>query len=210
MLAEQFRLPRQSDQGQYLMLWCEAAGMVPQVEGFVQNFGIPVLSGGGFDSITGKHNLGRWIVTSDQLVVIGVIGDRDEDGLALLDGRADDIGAFIDDYAGAYTHPGGEPLLGHVKWEHLAVTEEQVVDLDLETAPAKRRADRNRRGIEAVEDTVQAEAVPPREMRRIVREWVAGWVDGGPYIALRRRERPLRRRAVEAVDYLDFGEEGEE
>lgn len=203
--AADFRLPRQHDQHQYLMLWCEAAGMVPQVGGFVPQWGIPVLSGGGFDSTTAKHELGLWIALSDRQVVIGVIGDYDEDGLANVDGRADDINQFITDYATAYTHPDGRPLLGHVKWEHLAVTAEQVVDLDLPTDPAKDRDPRNRRGIEAVEFTVQAEAIPPEQLRRIVRSWVAGWVDAEAYIALRRRERELRRQGVQAVDDLDLG-----
>ena len=48
---------RQAGQPVQLYLWCEAGGMVPQLARVADPYDVPVLSGGGFDSITMKHEL---------------------------------------------------------------------------------------------------------------------------------------------------------
>ena len=59
--AKNFRLDRQHGQGRRLQVWCEAAGMVPQLERVAEPYGIPVTSSGGFDSTTTKYFVGRQI-----------------------------------------------------------------------------------------------------------------------------------------------------
>lgn len=49
-------IDRQRDQETRLVVWCEAQGMVPQLERVAAPYSIPVYSSGGFDSVTAKHN----------------------------------------------------------------------------------------------------------------------------------------------------------
>jgi len=57
--VEHFTLDRQQGQLQRLMLWCEAAGMVPQLQHVADDYSVQVCSSGGFDSLTSKHRIGR-------------------------------------------------------------------------------------------------------------------------------------------------------
>jgi hypothetical protein len=54
--ATTYRLDRQTGQPVVLELWCETAGMVPQLARIGADFGISCYSGGGFDGLTGKHD----------------------------------------------------------------------------------------------------------------------------------------------------------
>ena len=62
--GDRFRLNRQQDQPVHLMVWCEAGGMLPQLARYCDDYGVTVLSSGGFDSVTTKHALGREIADS--------------------------------------------------------------------------------------------------------------------------------------------------
>ena len=53
--VQQFRLDRQDGQEQRLFIMCEAGGMAPQLAEAVDDYGITVISSGGFESVTEKH-----------------------------------------------------------------------------------------------------------------------------------------------------------
>ena len=57
--ARRLRLDRQAGQVRRLALWCEASGMVPQLQRIADPFGIGVYSSGGFDSVTANHQIAR-------------------------------------------------------------------------------------------------------------------------------------------------------
>jgi hypothetical protein len=67
VLAEGYRRDRTEGQTRKLMLFCEAAGMVPQLAALANPYGLPVTSSGGFDSLTDKHGLAKKIVESGVL-----------------------------------------------------------------------------------------------------------------------------------------------
>ena len=77
--AQNFRFPRQRGQPRRLLIAVEAAGMVPQVERVAAPFGIPVSSGGGFDSLTAKHDLACLLAGWGRAEVLH-IGDHDPSG----------------------------------------------------------------------------------------------------------------------------------
>jgi hypothetical protein len=58
---DNYSLNRQIGQPVYTLLGCEAAGMVPQLARVAHPRGVSVLSGGGFDSLTAKHDLAQEI-----------------------------------------------------------------------------------------------------------------------------------------------------
>jgi hypothetical protein len=66
--AERFRLDRQQDQEVKLVIACEAAGMVPQLERVADEYGVPVITGGGFDSTTRRYDLAEAISEEDRLI----------------------------------------------------------------------------------------------------------------------------------------------
>src|SRR5260370_6328844 len=66
---------RQRGQERRLVVWCEAAGMVPQLARIARPFGIEVCSSGGVDSLTDKHRIGPLWAASGLPVL--PIGDHD-------------------------------------------------------------------------------------------------------------------------------------
>lgn len=50
-------LDRTAGQPTRLIVMCEAAGMVPQLARVAEPYGVPVISSGGFESVTDKHDL---------------------------------------------------------------------------------------------------------------------------------------------------------
>ena len=172
--AERFRLDRQQGQPTKIVLACEAQGMVPQLESVAAGFGVPVISGGGFDSVTAKYNLAKDLAAYDSPVEVLHIGDHDPSGAHIFLALKEDIKAFVD------------TLGGEVEFHRLAVTPTQMKRLKLPTAPAKKSDKRAFHG-----KTCQAEAIAPDDLARIVRDAIESRIDK------RTRDRVLRREKRE-------------
>lgn len=157
-LASAYTRDPAPDQEVDLEVWVEAAGMVPQVARVAGPYGVPVFSGGGFDSVTAKHDAALRIVERSRRgrrTVVLHIGDHDPSGCSIIDSAAADVSKFCDDYH--------EP--NSVTFRRIAVTPDQVETLRLPTAPPKAT---DRRG-ERMAYTVQAEALAPPILAEIVR-----------------------------------------
>lgn len=176
--ATDFTLDHQFGQPVRLWLLCEAAGMAPMLARVADDYGVPVLSSGGFDSLTSKFNLARELAGAEAAEVLH-IGDLDPSGEHLFTALAEDVSAMV----------GG--LGGNVPtFTRLAVTRQQVVEFGLSTAPPKAT---DRRSF--VGETTQAEAIPPDVLSRIVAQ------------AIRTRRDPeafedVLARETEAREYL--------
>lgn len=176
--ATNFTLDRQANQPRKLMLWCEAAGMAPQLAAAVKDYQVPVLSSGGFDSVTTKHKMAKRFSEMGDVVVLH-IGDHDPSGVHICSSLDEDLRAFVGHYGGT------------VAVTRLAVTPEQVDEMDLPTAPPKSRDRRSFSG-----RTTQAEAIPPRRLREIVRAAVDYRVDPDLFADTLKREKPFRESVV--------------
>ena len=151
-IAKQARLDRQDGQERKLVLACEAEGMLPQLRRTADDYGVPVISGGGFDSTTSKHALAQAIADEDRDVELLHVGDHDPSGAHMFLAMAEDIEAFTAELGGVVT------------FTRLAVTPDQIRDLRLPTAPAKGGDKRAFIG-----QTCQAEAIAPDVLAEIVR-----------------------------------------
>mgnify|MGYP001109815484 CR=1 FL=1 len=120
---------------------------------------IPVLSSGGFDSLTAKHELALEMSQSMALPEVLHLGDYDPFGVHLFKALAEDVGAMIEKL------DGNVPL-----FSRLAVTPEQIANLALPSAPPKKT---DRRAFDA-DFTVQCEAIPPDVLTGILRTAIEG------------------------------------
>jgi hypothetical protein len=120
-------------------------------------FGVPVMTSGGFDSLTAKHDLARELAakldTGTRAEILH-LGDLDPSGEHLFTSLAEDVAAMCKSLSGA------EPA-----FTRLAVTREQADRLDLPTAPPK-PTDRRR----FIGETVQCEAIDPATLSGILRD----------------------------------------
>lgn len=165
--AEAFTLDRQQGQPVRLWLLCEAAGMAPMLSRTAHEYGVPVLSSGGFDSLTAKHDLAQepaGAMRTEQEVEVLHIGDLDPSGVHLFTSLAEDVEAMVRALGGS----------DDLTFTRLAVTREQAADMALPTAPPKAT---DRRAFSG--QTVQAEAIPPDVLAGIVRGAIVERQDGG-------------------------------
>ena len=130
--ADRFRLDRQEGQESRLVIACEAEGMIPQLERVARPFGVPVISGGGFNSTTKRYDLAVALSEIDAQVEFLHIGDHDWHGVHIYLALKEDVTAFVDE------------LGGEVSFERLAVVPDQIRDLRLPRR-SRRRARRSTR-----------------------------------------------------------------
>lgn len=190
LAAEDFTLDRQEGQQRRLEVWCEAAGMVPQLENVAAPFGVGVYSAGGFDSLTVKYLAAVRIVNRVAPTVILHVGDLDPDGCAIVDSVADDLAAFVADL--------GQP--GHLEVVRLVVTPQQVVELALPEAPVKLRKDGQAIRGGAMGATVQAEAIDPGTLAELVRAEISARIDEAAYDRVLEREWAAQCELLRVID----------
>ena len=182
--AKGFKLDRQQGQPVRLWLLCEAAGMAPMLARAAGPYGVPVLSSGGFDSLTAKHDLARELTEAPeggQAVEVLHIGDLDPSGVHLFTSLAEDVQAMC----------YGLHLESAPRFTRLAVTPAQADALALPTAPPKPTDRRAFTG-----DTVQAEAIPPDVLSRMVRDAIEARQDEGTMRDLLAYEADARAELV--------------
>lgn len=158
-----YRTDRQRGQPVRLAVWCEAAGMAPQLERVCEPYSIPVYSSGGFDSVTAKHNMARSFARIGRVRILH-IGDHDPSGVHIFGSLDEDVRAFIGEF-------GGDA--GFIR---LAVTPDHIARYGLPTAPPKETDRRNFTG-----QTVQAEALPPDILARILQDAIGVHLDMDVY-----------------------------
>jgi hypothetical protein len=141
--AKIYRIDRQRHQDSRLVVWCEAQGMVPQLERVTASYSIPVYSSGGFDSVTVKHAVAQEFSNLGNVIVLH-IGDHDPSGVHVFGSLDEDITAFLGEFG------------GYAEFVRLAVIPEQIEHYGLPTAPPKVTDRRAFTGL-----TTQAEALPP-------------------------------------------------
>jgi hypothetical protein len=171
--AESYRRERQENQDARVEVWCEAAGMASQIASVVAEYGVPVFSSGGFDSLTSKWEAAQRIEDQGHTVVLHV-GDYDEAGEDIYTAVAEDVEAFV--------RPGG------VEFRRVAITPEQIERYDLPAAPDS--------------GAVQAEALPPDALADEIRHAVLSEIDAdvlAEIVAEEAVEREQIRDMVEKV-----------
>lgn len=185
--ADGFRLDRQQGQARRLLFAVEAAGMVPLIERIADPYGVTVLSCGGFDSTTAKHDLAQ-VLTEWHSAEVLHVGDHDPSGVHVFSSIAEDVTAFMDGLGA-----GLAPI-----FTRLAVTPQQIVSLGLPTAPPK---ETDRRKFEG--ETTQVEAIPPDVLAQIITDAITNRIDRSAYEAVladeHRTKMQFRRALIPAL-----------
>lgn len=148
-----YRRHRRHGQASQLYVACEASGMVPMLARATRQYGVTVISSGGFDSVTMKRQLARASTTWP--ITVLHIGDHDPSGVHIFQSFAEDVGAFAEADGGSVT------------FQRIAVLPDHIDRYSLPTAPPKATDRRAFHG-----QTVQAEALPPDLLVDLVKQAV--------------------------------------
>ena len=178
--AKDYRKDRQAGQTERLVLWCEAAGMVPQLARVAAPYGVPVKSSGGFDSVTSKHSAGALWGDGVPVTVLHV-GDHDPSGECMFDALAEDVVTFGNHYD------------NDIGFHRIAVLPEHIRTFDLPTAPPKASTHQARK---QMTETVQCEALSPDQLAEIVDNAIVSCLDLSIY------DQVLQQEAQECMQLV--------
>lgn len=205
------RLDRNTDQPHHIELWCEAAGMAPMLSQMVRHRDVTVYSTGGFSSVTVTYEVAQRIARRDKPTYFLHIGDFDPSGESIFTSMSQDIGSFVASEFGATWNPHTGLVYGRDGSvderffipERVALTEDQVAEYDLPTAPPKGSDSRSANWIG---ETTQAEALPPDLLEQIVRGKLDELTDADILADVEAREAADERRLLEAVTDLSVAD----
>lgn len=186
--AKGYRRNRTEEQDVRIEVWCEAAGMAPQLAQVAQPYGVGVYSTGGFSSVTVTHEVAQRVVSQDQPTVFLHLGDYDPSGESIFEAMSEDIDAFV---VGE-----GSDFEEHFRPERVALTLAQVREYGLPTAPPKKTDTRSRSWTGS---TCQAEAMDPATLASVLREAIESHLDLELYHEVLDRERRERDALVAEV-----------
>lgn len=183
-MAGSYRRDKLARQPRHIEVWCEAAGMMPQLARIASRYSIPVYSSGGFDSVTAKFDLSKRICDVGKPATILHLGDYDPSGIMIFRAVEEDVQAFV--------LADRRWLNVDVEFRRVALTREQVDRFRLPTAPPKQRGNSHARTWSDSE-TCQLEALAPDELAAILEDAIVNQIDRGILEEDRVAERRERR-----------------
>jgi hypothetical protein len=179
--ARGYRRDREEGQPQRIELWCEAAGMLGQLERVARDYSIPVRSGGGFSSLSAVRLVADRVLSADRPTLLLHVGDFDPSGESIFTSLSEDAAAFVREDRTVHTI--------YLEAQRVALTAQQVADHALPTAPPKATDGRSRGWTGG---TCQLEALPPDDLAWIVDDAIRSHLDLNTYhkvIALEQDDR---------------------
>jgi hypothetical protein len=189
-LAATAQLDRQLGQDRQLALWVETEGMAPLVSAVAHEFSMPLLSGGGFDSITNKMKFADLVASAVRPLTILHIGDLDHSGDTIWRSLVEDLTAMA-------RHLGGE-----LEIQRIACLDRHIDELGLPYADVDpgRADDGSNHGAQfAGTRGCQAEAIDPPDLLRIIRDAIEPRTDRGVWDEVLRDEHAARIAALKAL-----------
>jgi hypothetical protein len=159
------------DEPVFVEFWIEKDALAGTIYDATAEFDVPLMVARGYSSITFIHTAAEAIAAAGKPAFIYRLGDWDPSG----QDSADHIERKLREYA-----PG---ILIH--FEKLSVTPRRIAEWDLPTRPTKVTDNRAKRWIG---DSVELDAIPPDQLRRLVRS------------AIERHISPNRLRVIEAAE----------
>lgn len=164
-----------NDQPEYVELWSEKDALAGVIYEVTAEWDVPLLVTRGYPSITYLYEAAANIAAQGKPATIYYCGDHDPSGIDIERFAREQIVAMAPDVK--------------VRFQRLAVLPEQIDEYDLPLRPTKKTDSRSKnfRG-----GSVEVDAIPPRELRRIVRDAIESHVDPDVHARMRQNEQQER------------------
>ena len=183
-----YLIDRQHGQEVQLEVWCEAAGMLPQLARVADEFSIPVYSCGGFNSLTAIRQIVD-AASERRATTVLHLGDYDPSGVSIFNRVVEDVRAFLTVDA-PYSRFEGV---------RVAITEAQIEEHELPMDPITTHDSRSMAWInEGRTEKCELEALSPDVIADTLRERIEEHVDP----ELRERVLDVERLEAAAVKSL--------
>jgi hypothetical protein len=183
--ARAYRRDRQAGQPHYVELWCEAAGMLHQLDRVASEFSVPVFTNGRQTSLSGVRQIVDRALERTVPTVLLQVGDCDPTGHSIYEAMVEDAAAFVEAERQLATQ--------RIVPVRVALTADQIADHDLPTAPPKKTDSRSKKW---KGPTCQLEALAPDVLAEIVKRAIVDQLD------LDRFERALEQERADRAELL--------
>ena len=205
IVVDAFRLPRWQGQRRYVELWVEKQALAGVLAPLAREFHVTMMVNKGYSSQSAmrdsalRYKANMRAYGSDE-PVLKYLGDHDPSGKDMRRDIAERMAMF-----------GVEDL----RVDMIALTTAQVEEYEPPPNPAKITDPRAKQYIEEFgEESWELDALPPRELQRIIRESIEGEIDRKVWKKVRKeedRQRDLYRRSILTLNLKKpHGEEDED
>ena len=177
--------------------------MAPQLARVARPYGVSVFSTGGFSSVTVTHEIAQRVVRDYRPTVFLHVGDFDPSGQSIYEAMSEDVDKFVNQlHLYQELNPDAYPYVDQESgfiYRRVALTEEQVGEYDLPTAPPKKTDSRTAAW---VGETCQAEAMAPDDLAELLDRAITGEMDMDTYRRILEQEETDRKELTEEVQRI--------
>jgi hypothetical protein len=166
--ARTYRRALWNDQDAYVEVWLEKDALAGVLIDVTAKWDVPLVVTRGYPSLSYLYDAAEALSAQVKPCFLYYLGDHDPSGVDIPRKVESDLRKFA---------PNAE-----LAFERIAVTMEQVEQWDLQTRPTK-TSDSRSKGFEG--DSVEVDAIPPAELRNLVRACIEQHIDSK---ALRRTQ----------------------
>lgn len=159
--AHMYRRALWVDQPVHVEVWSEKDAIRGVVWPVTNQYDVPLMIAKGFPSETFLHETAEEITGKGKTAVVYHLGDHDPSGVSAWEGIQRKLRDFVPNHI-------------DLTFERLAVTPEQIDQLNLPTRPTKQSDSRAKK---FVGDSVEVDAIPTSTLRSIVSDAIERWID---------------------------------
>ena len=157
---EAYRRSIWDTQDVYVEIWCEKDALAGVLYDVTEEWDVPLMVTRGYSSLSYLYGAAVAISRLDKPAFLYYFGDHDPSGIDIPRNVNERLCEFAPD--------------AEIHFETVAVNERQIAEWDLPTRPTKRSDSRAKR-FEG--ESVELDAIPPRQLRELVRECIVQHVD---------------------------------
>jgi hypothetical protein len=189
--AETYRRTLWTDKDPLVQIWLEKDALSGVISPVTRKYDVGLFPARGYSGITFLHDAAMQL-PRDRKSFVYHLGDFDPSGVDAAEKIEEDL-------------RGWAPAGADMRFQRIAVTEEQIEEWDLPSRPTKTSDSRYERF--GSDESVELDAIDPRELRKLVKRVINRHVPEKKYNALVRQQEQEKARIQEFVDQI-IEEEG--
>jgi hypothetical protein len=160
--AEVYRKSVWDDQNVYVEVWCEKDALSGVLYEVTEEWDVPLMISRGFSSYTFIRGAAETITQVRKPTYVYYFGDHDPSGLKIDETIERDLRLYA---------PKAE-----IHFKRVAVTEQQITELNLPTRPTKTKNNTHAVGWKGG-NSVEVDAIPPNTLRQLARDCIERRID---------------------------------
>jgi hypothetical protein len=190
MTARNYRRSLWTEQEAYVEIWCEKDALAGVLAEVTREWDVPLMVSRGFSSVSYLWQAAETIADQDKPAYLYYFGDHDPSGV-LIDRS---IEARLQDFLGEWETDS------EIHFQRVAVLPHQIEEMELPTRPTKRDSPI---GKKFKGDSVEVDAIPPNQLRALVRDCIEQHVDERQLAVTRAAEKSERETVLALARALD-------